>query len=343
MKVVLHKGPHCEVIEERRIPESGPGQVLVRVRAAGICGSDLHGFQGLIPQRRVPGLVMGHEGAGEVVALGPGVSRLSRDMRVAIDPQIVCGTCTHCTRGWSNLCTNKKIIGSSMLGKLDGCFAEYIVIPERNAHVLPENVSFSEAAMVEPLSNALHAVGRAKPDLGDTMVVLGAGTIGLSVIAAAKAAGADMVVAVDLSSYRLQVAQTLGADRTINATDQDPVETVRDLTGGEGADMVVEAVGIAGTYQQAVSMVRQHGKLVALGIVDEMVSFLMRSLVFGELTVFGSTAFTCEPDRALRMIASGHIDVTPMITHRFSLDKAQEAFELLDRGEENAIKVLLVA
>lgn len=342
MKVAVFKGPHHIDIEERPIPDINPGEVLVHIKATGICGSDLHGFQGLIPERRTPGLVMGHEAAGQVIKVGSGVAKIKAGDRVAIDPQLPCGKCEQCLRGSYNICENMRFIGSSMREKIDGTFREYIAMPERNLHLLPDEVSFLEGAMLEPVSNAIHAIIRAKLNIGDEVVIMGAGTMGLLLLQVAKLAGAGSLFVIDILASRLKVARALGADVCVNATEQEPVEFILQRTNGKGVDVAIEAVGFRKTYHQCVQMVKRKGTVVTLGIFDELVDFPMIKVIFSELNIVGTTGFTWECERALQLIASGRINVKPLITHQFSLLQAQKAFEILDKGEGNPVKVMLI-
>lgn len=342
MKVAVLKGPRRIVVEERPVPEVKPGQALVCIKATGICGSDLHGFQGLIPKRRVPGLVMGHEAAGKVAGVGPEVTKVKVGDRVAIDPQLPCCRCEQCLKGWYHICDHLKFIGSSMRGKLDGSFCEYMTVPERNLHLLPPKVSFEEAAMIEPLSNAIHAVDRARPNIGDEVAVVGAGTMGLLLLQVAKVAGASRVFVTDVSASRLELAKTLGADICINVKKHDPVGIILQETHGRGVDIAIEAVGFKTTYQQCVGMVKKRGTVVALGIFDELVEFPMIKVIFSELDIVGSTGFMWECDRGLALLASGRIAVKPLITHQFPLEQVQSAFEALENQERNPIKVMLI-
>ena len=340
MKAAVLRGKKKISIEDVEAPKVEPGQALVHVKAMPICGSDLHGFQGLIPKRRPVGLIMGHEAAGEVAEVGRDVTNVKVGDRVAIDPQISCGECTSCLRGWTHLCDNMQLIGSAMRSFLHGANTEFIAMPATNLYGLPENVSYLEGGMAEPVGVAIHAAKRAGVTPGSKVTVIGAGTIGLLALQAAKAYGAEEVFITDLSPSKLALARELGADHTINASDLNPVEAVRDLTQGTGVDIVLECVGVEETYQQAVKMLRKRGVIGALGYIDEAVAFPMRQIIFEELSVVGSTGFHWSIDPALEMISSGQVRVRPLITHELSLEDAQQAYEVAET--EGAIKVVLV-
>ncbi len=260
MKALVLREYNRLVLEELPEPVPGPGEVLVRVRACGICGSDVHGLDGSTG-RRVPPLVMGHEAAGEIAALGTGVAGLEVGRRVTFDSTIYCGRCAFCRAGEINLCDHRQVLGVSCEEyRRDGAFAEYVAVPSRSIYPLPEGLSFERAALVEPLSVAVHAVDRLAPREGERAVVLGAGVIGLLALQVLKARGCGRVIAVDLDRGRLELARELGADQTFapeKGTDV-AAELVR-LSGGAGLDLAVEAVGLPATVETAVNCLRKGG------------------------------------------------------------------------------------
>src|SRR3981081_227854 len=216
-------------------PEIGPGDVLVRVRACGICGSDVHGLDGRTG-RRIPPLVMGHEAAGEVVECGANVTDLRPGDRVTFDSTVYCGRCFHCARGEVNLCDNREVLGVSPGPyRRHGAFAEYVAVPRRIMYRLPENLSYEQAALIEAVSVGVHAVNLTPIVLGDVAVVVGSGMIGLATIQAVRHAGAARVIVVDPDDGRLALARSLGATDTINPKTTDPVEAIRAMTDGRGA------------------------------------------------------------------------------------------------------------
>ena len=243
MKAAVIQGARSLVVEHRPDPTPGPGEVLVRIRSTGICGSDIHGFEGLIPDRRPPGLIMGHEAAGEIEQTGEGVEKWRAGDRVAIDPQVSCGACNSCLRGWGHLCDNRFNLGSSMLVFKHGTLCELISLPERQIHRMPDEVSYDEGAMVEPASCALHIFNRARLEVGAATVIIGTGAIGLIAVQVAKLMGGGKVIGVDRSAERLELARGFGADVLVNSSEEDPVDRILKETDGVGADAVVEAVG----------------------------------------------------------------------------------------------------
>src|SRR5271168_3494658 len=223
-------------------PTPGPGEVLVRVAACGICGSDVHGYDGS-SGRRIPPIVMGHEAAGTIAGLGGGVNGFAMGDRVTFDSTVYCGACGNCRRGDVNLCDHRQVLGVSCgVYRRAGAFAEYVAVPARILYRLPENLSFREAAMLEAVSVALHGVSLAQISKGDTALVVGAGMIGLLTLQALRAAGCERVFVADLDSTRLKLAQEVGATAVLSS-EADVVEQVMQLTGGAGVDLVVEAVG----------------------------------------------------------------------------------------------------
>ena len=226
-------------------PAVGPDDVLVQVRACGICGSDVHGFDGSTG-RRIPPLVMGHETAGVVVEVGANVTRTRPGESVTLDSLLSCGKCELCRTGKTNMCAGRRILGVSCNEfRQQGAFAEFVVVPQQAIYSIPADMPFEHAALVEPVSVALHAVARMRIDLGDSAAVVGSGMIGLLVIQALRIAGCDQVIAIDLDDDRLRLAKELGASAAINLKQVDPVAAVLEQTGGRGVDVAMEVVGAA--------------------------------------------------------------------------------------------------
>jgi L-iditol 2-dehydrogenase len=342
VKAAVLKGTGQIAIEERPVPRPAAGEALVRIRASGICGSDVHGFQGRIPDRRPPGLVMGHEAAGEITETGSGAAGFKPGDRVAINPLIPCLQCYPCRRGWFHMCDSMITLGSAMRVFHDGAMCEYLAVPVRQLHRLPPEVSFELGAVAEPASNAVHLLDRGSPELGSVIAVFGVGAIGLLVVQTAKIAGARKVIAVDVNPFRLQRARELGAELVVNARQQDPVEVIRAETGGRGADLAVESAGFSSTYRQCTEAVRKRGKVLALGFMEPEAAFPMRSLIYRELSIIGCTAFSHEVDTALALMASGRLQAKPLITHTFPLEAAQKAFQTAADPAADSIRVLII-
>lgn len=327
------------VTEEVPRPEVSPTQVLVRNRVAGICGSDLHGFMDATGTARRDGLIMSHEAAGIVEEIGSAVESVSVGDRVTIDPQVVCGQCEPCRNGWISICDNKRVTGSSLRGFEQGSMAEYLAVEASQVYRLPENLSFEMGALIEPLSNAIHVINRANISLGDTVVVVGAGTLGLCMVQAARAAGAAKIVVSDTSDVRLTVAQRLGADVAVNPTSANLREAVSAETGGVGADIVIESVGIDATYQDTIHIVRKRGRIMFFGAVQPTVTVDLMPILHKEIDIVGCTGANDETQIAIDMMASGAIDVAPLITHSFGLAEAQAAFDAMADPNVDTIKV----
>lgn len=322
-------------------PQVGPGDVLVRVRACGICGSDIHGMDGS-SGRRIPPIIMGHEAAGVVAAVGEAVSGWQVGDRVTFDSTIYCGACFFCRRGAFNLCDDRRVLGVSCGEyRQDGAFAEYVVVPPRILYRLPDAISFEQAAMVEPVSIALHAVARTPVALNDTAVVVGAGMIGLLVVQALRAAGCGRIIAVDLDQSRLDLAGALGADEGLKSDAVDVVQHVLSRTGGRGADLAFEVVGIPPTVKLAVQCLRKGGALTLVGNLTPSVELLLQSVVTRELTLYGSCASNGEYPACLEMIARGAINVDALMSAVAPLAEGAAWFDRLYQGEAGLMKVIL--
>lgn len=328
--------------KEVKTPTVGPSDVLVRVQRAGICGSDLHGFLDPEDTSRGVGLIMGHEISGEIAEVGSGVEGLAEGDRVTVDPQIRCGTCFACQRGWISICENKQGLGSSRNGLVHGAFAEYVRVDHEQIIQVPAEVSLERAVLIEPLGNGVHVRHRARPSPDDLVVVLGAGTLGLSMIAAFRAAGVTRIVATDLSDTKLKVAADLGASHTANGTDEELAGLVDGLSHGIGADIVVEAVGVTATYSQALTVARRRGKVMFFGAVVPSVELALIPILHKELMLIGCTGANDEWTEAVDLVANGVVDPAPLITHEFPLEQAQEAMDTLADPAAEAIKVLLI-
>jgi L-iditol 2-dehydrogenase len=322
-------------------PEVAPGEVLIRVQACGICGSDVHGMDGS-SGRRIPPVIMGHEASGIVESVAPDVTDWKKGDRVTFDSMIFCGECDYCKSGRTNLCDNRMVMGVSCPEyRRNGAFAEFVNIPGRLLIRIPDNVTFEQAAFVEPVSVALHAVNRVPVQKGDTAVVVGAGMIGLLVLQALRIAGAEKLICVDLEPKRLDIARQLGADHCFHAKDDDVVAEVLKLTNGIGADVVMEVVGITPTIQTAINCLRLGGSLGCVGNISKTVEFPLQAIVTREITVYGTCGATAEPPEALRHIAEGSIDVGPLTSAVAPLEEGGAWFERLYSGKEDLMKVIL--
>jgi len=341
MKAAVFKEPFKIETEEMPMPQITDDQVLLKVMSCGICGSDLHGFAGQSGKRRLPGLIMGHEGAGQVVEVGKNVSGVNPGDRAAVDPQQPCGKCYYCQRGWWNICENLVVLGSSMRSFQHGMMCEYVALEPRQLIGLPENVSFEEGTFLDPVSNVTHVLDRCSVNLADTIAIIGAGVMGLVAVQLARFKGYTKIIAVDCIDSRLERAKNLGADVTVNSAAEDCVQRIRRETGGLGADVVMEAAGLGITYQYAVEAVRKRGTVLALGFRDAEIPVSSQTFLFRELTIIGCGGFSFEARKSMELISSGRVGVQTLITDRFPLDRAQEGFMVLHDNPAASIKVIL--
>ena len=322
-------------------PVPGPEEVLIEVRACGICGSDVHGMDGSTG-RRLPPIIMGHEAAGVITRLGPQVAGWQAGDRVTFDSTVSCGKCHFCVRGQINLCDRRRVLGVSCAEfRRDGAYAQYVAVPQNILYRLPEGLSFEHAAMVEPVSIAVHAVGRLPIRLNDTAVVVGTGMIGLLVVQALRTAGCGRVFAVDVAPNRLELACRLGAEEGFSPEQTDVVAEILRRTDGRGADAAVEAVGMTETVAAAIAAVRKGGSIALVGNLSPKVELPLQAIVTRELTLFGSCASSGEYPACLDLIARGTIQVEPLISGSGSLTDAPDWFARLYRNDEGLLKVIL--
>jgi L-iditol 2-dehydrogenase len=322
-------------------PQVGPEEVLIEVRACGICGSDVHGMDGSTG-RRIPPIIMGHEASGVVVAAGEGVRGWKAGDRVTFDSTASCGKCHFCRQGRINLCDNRRVLGVACQEfRCDGAYAERVAVPQHIVYRLPDELSFERAAMVEPVSVAVHAAGRVPVRLNDTAVVVGTGMIGLLVVQALRLSGCGRIIAVDLDRRKLDLACRFGADEGLSPGESDIVDLVRQRTGGRGADLVVEVVGLPATVSLAIECCRKGGAVGLVGNLTPQVSLPLQAVVTRELTLFGSYASAGEYPACLELIARGAIDVDAMMSTVAPLSEGAAWFQRLYRGEDGLMKVIL--
>jgi L-iditol 2-dehydrogenase len=322
-------------------PAVGADDVLVRVKACGICGSDVHGYDGSTG-RRIPPVVMGHEASGVVAATGRQVTRFRVGDRVTFDSTIYCGKCFFCRRGEVNLCDDRQVLGVSVSEyRRHGAFAEYVAVPEHIVYGLPDSISFQQAAMIEAVSVAVHAAALTPVKLGDTAVVVGAGMIGLLVIEALRLTGCSRIIAVDVDESRLKLAAQYGADRCLNAAQSDVPNEVRALTSGRGADIAMEVVGNSETVRSAAHSLRKGGALTLVGNLSPNVEFPLQWIVTRQIRVTGSCASAGEYPTCIDLVARGAIRVDPLISATAPIEEGPVWFDRLYRREPNLMKVIL--
>lgn len=341
MKGLMLVGANRFEVREVPRPTIGADEVLVEVKACGICGSDVHGMDGSTGRRQPP-VIMGHEASGVVAEVGDAVTRWRPGDRVTFDSTVYCGQCDYCRRGEINLCDHRQVLGVSCEEfKREGALAEYVAVPERIVVGLPDEVSFEHAAMVEPVSIAVHAVNRVPVQLNDSAVVVGAGVIGLLIIQALKARGCSHVIAVDIKQDRLEVARRLGADQTLSPAECDVAAELMKQTEGRGVDVAMEVVGFPATVETATKAVRKGGSVGLVGNLTPAVELPLQAVVTRELSLFGSCASRGEYATCLDLIAGGAIEVAPLLSGVSSLEEASQWFSRLQAGQENLIKVIV--
>jgi L-iditol 2-dehydrogenase len=347
--LLLKKYMELELVD-MPAPEIGPEDVLVRVRACGICGSDVHGLDGSTG-RRLPPIVMGHEAAGEVVATGANVKDLGPGDRVTFDSTIYCGKCFYCLRGEVNLCDNREVLGVSPGPyRRHGAFAELVAVPRRIVYRMPDSLTYEQAAMTEAVSVALHAVllsgftlpAPAEKAAASVAVVVGSGMIGLLAIQGLRAAGCKRVIAVDIDDAKLDFARRLGATDAINGKSEDAVEAVRRMTSeGRGADVAIECLGANQTVQTAINSVRKGGAVTLVGNVSPTVELPLQNVVSRQVRLQGSCASSGEYPLAIDLVSKGVIKVDGLISAVAPLAEGKSWFDRLYHHEPNLMKVIL--
>jgi L-iditol 2-dehydrogenase len=341
MKALVLRESMKLVYEDVAEPEIASDEVLVKVEACGICGSDVHGLDGSTGRRQPP-LIMGHEASGVIAAVGPSVEGWSVGDRVTFDSTIYRLDDWYTRRGRYNLSDGRMVLGVSPGEyRRNGAFAEYVAVPQHILYRLPERVGFVHAAMVEPLAVALHASRLTPMEVGDTAVVVGAGTIGLCLVQALRASGCGRIVAVDIEADRRDLAGRLGADAVLDPRAADVAEEVAKVTAGRGADAAFEAVGIAATVQTAIGAVRRGGAVTLLGNLSAAVEVPLQAIVTRELRLQGSCAIAGEYPAALLLIEREAVDFDAMLSAVAPLSEGASWFDRLYRKERGLMKVVL--
>jgi len=329
------------VYEDVEEPQIQPDEVLVEVKACGICGSDVHGMDGSTG-RRIPPVIMGHEASGRIAERGPAAGDWKVGEAVAFDSLIWCGECWHCRRGETNLCDDRRVLGVSCDDyRRDGAFARYVAIPHRVLVRIPDGVGFEQAALGEPLAVAFHAVRLGRPQVGESVLVVGAGMIGLLVLQVLKTAGCAPIIVADVDPGKLTRARDLGADVALDPSEPGFLERVRGETAGRGTDCSFEVVGAGAALATALSSVRKGGRLVLVGNLAPKVEFALQYAVTREIALLGSCASQGEYAGSLNLIARGRVKVDSLISARAPLSDGATWFDRLYRREAGLLKVVL--
>lgn len=326
-------------------PRIGPNEVLVAVGYAGICGTDLHVYRGEFHGRVAYPVILGHEFGGTVQGIGGNVQRFRVGDRVVVDPIISCQSCPACLSGHLNACGSLKLLGID----LDGGFGQYVAAPANRVCPLPENVPMTYAPMVEMYGLGHHILRRGQVQMGETVAILGAGKLGLSVLdVLCHSANPTLTIVTDLYPYRLEIARKLGADFALDVTQGDPVEQVMELTQGIGVDCVIEAVGHYHTVEgqeaplaQAANMIRAGGRIVILGLGEQLTAVHFKTLVLKEAQIIASRVTLGEFPQAIRLLDKGLLHPELLVTHHVAMRDVAAAFEQVDREDPRTLKVIL--
>ncbi|HOL22144.1 MAG TPA: alcohol dehydrogenase catalytic domain-containing protein [bacterium] len=342
MKAVFLIQKRKVVIEDIPVPEiKNKSDVLVRVRRVGICGSDIHYYlEGKIGDQIVENrIILGHEAAGDVMGIGKGVKNLKEGQKVAIEPGISCGMCPQCITGKPNLCPDVKFFGTP---PVDGALREYVVMPERNLIPLPTGIDYNEGVLSEPLAIGLYGVRLSGFSVGDSVAIIGAGPIGLSILFSVVSGGAGKVFISDLLPARLDMAKKLGADRIVLATEEDIVEVVKKETSGKGVDIGYEAAGKGETFRQSTDVARIGGKAVIYGIPeDDRVEFNAHSIRRKELNIVNVRRSAHTTELAIELIKKSNLPFSSLVTHTFPIEKTEDALNTAAEYKDGVIKAVI--
>ena len=322
------------------VPEIGPDDVLVQIKAAGVCGSDLHAYIGQ-HTFRFPPVMLGHEGAGVIARVGENVKDFQVGDRVTMDPTIPCGKCSCCREGNTNLCPDRVAPGMKSWWGGMGTWGDYFPIRADHVYKIPDDVSFAKAALAEPMANSMHILSQVQSTKRDSICVIGCGTIGLFAVLLAKQQGYKTIIGSDPVAFNRGVAEQVGATLTVDPIHQDIEAIVKEATGGEGTDVTIIAAGAPGIFDQAIDITRRSGEIMLIAMIKESVAFDSWKLLSKQQSLRGSMLYnTPDFEQCLELIKSG-IDLSPFMTHSMPLEEAGSALELLKNKNENVVKITL--
>lgn len=340
MKALVYLGPNKLEIQDVAVPKVKEKEVMLRVKACGICGSDVHGYLGLTGRRTAP-MIMGHEFSGEIIELGENTSgKFKIGDRVTVQPANFCGECENCKQGYTNVCEYKDFYGAM---DANGALSEYFVVPEKLLYHLPENVSYEQGALIEAFAVSYSGVKKAGDVEGKNVFIAGGGTIGQLALIALKNLNPKKIVLSDLSPLRLEFAKKLGADIAFAPNkDESFAEQIKRHFGGEKADIAIEAVGIQPTVSQTLDSLKTRGRCVWIGNSAKEVKVDMQNIVTNQLAIFGTYIYTHEEfGEAIKFIGDNNVDLSDVITKVITLEEAPAMFEELGRSAENHLKVVV--
>jgi L-iditol 2-dehydrogenase len=328
-------------IDKVDFPQMKEGEVLIKIKSVGVCGSDVHYYKhGKIGSYIVnQPMILGHECAGEVVDVAKDVKGVKTGDRVAIEPGYTCRKCVYCKSGRYNLCPDVTFMATP---PIDGAYIEYVSWPADFVFQLPENMTYDHGALMEPLAVGMHAVRRSRLKPGEPVIILGAGTIGLVTLLAAKAAGAGEIIVADLEDVRLAMAKKLGATEIINAGKEDTVAIINDMTHGFGMEVVFETAGSIPTSQQTIELAARGGRIVWVGLAGEdLYPMPVLQAIDKELDIMGVFRYANVYPYAIQLVSNGRMNIDPLVTHRYSLENVKEALEVAYERRDGAVKVMV--
>lgn len=333
--IQIAKPGELSIIEVEKPEQIAKGHVLLKVKAMGICGSDMHAFHGTSALVTYPRII-GHEVVGEIIAIGEEVKGINVGDSVAMDPVIPCGECYACKVGRPNVCRNLKVRGVHA----DGGFMEYLMLPAASVHKFSKDISWEEAVLIEPFTIAAQTLARGRVSADDTLLIYGAGPIGLVILQGAKRLGTKVAI-IDIIDQRLKMAKDLGADLIINSRREEVVEKVFQFTGGEGPSVIVEAVGMPALLEQAVDLASPAGRVVNLGFASQPSQIPELPITKKELDIIGSRLHNNKFPEVIGWFERKEIKAKPLVSHVFDFVDVKEAIELMDKKPEETCKVIL--
>ena len=341
MKALVLEDYKKLVYTDVECPEISSDEVLIKVKSCGICGSDIHGYDGSTGRRRPP-VIMGHEASGIIEKTGAEVTGWKPGDRVTFDSTIYCNECESCRHGFVNLCSNRKVIGVSCEDyRRDGAFAEYIAVPQHILYRLPDNVTFDQAAMIEPLSIAFHAANMAPHPIGASAAIVGTGKIGMLLIQTLRMFGFGTIIAVKRSSSEAELIRKIGADYCLASREENIIDKVAQITSGKGVDFVFEAAGNESSINMCIDICRRNGNVILVGNSSPTVTVPLQKIVTKQIHITGSCASSGEYSACLDMISRKQIDVDILIGNRAPLSEGALWFDKLYTDHSNNLKVIL--